>query len=611
MRRPHRAVRSLRLLLVTLVLSMISPGPAGAAERVFTPAHALDRVIVGFRPDAGRLARQRAVRAAGTATAPASAAVAIAADVVLVTLAPGRSVRRAVRQLETRAAVSYAEPDYRVWPASAADDPLYLGGSLWGMYGDDTVPHANAFGSGAGEAWARGQVGGHAVYVGMVDEGVQAGHPDLAANVWRNPFEVANGLDDDANGYVDDVHGWDFYHDDATTFDGAVDDHGTHVAGTVGAEGGNGIGVAGVAWRVGLIPAKFLGPDGGYVSGAVRALDYLTDLRTRHGLPIVASNNSWSGGGHSQALEDAIDRGGDAGILFVAAAGNDGRDIDAAPAYPASYRCVAHADGSARGWDCLIGVTAIGPDGELTPGSSWALGSVDLAAPGSGILSSHPSGEGYARLSGTSMATAHVSGALALCAGLDPTLSARRLRSLLFDATVATTSLSGRTASGGRLDAGGLALACAPDPPTPEHARVEVDDLDPAFRRAGQGWREGTSGHAGHHFWAPTRETVRTLYGAWRPLLPAEGWYDVLVHIPPTHATSRKASYRVKTSSGWVTRVRNQDKHAGTWVSLGLHHLTTTPILQLADRTGEDESLGRRLAFDGARFEPRAGPATD
>src|SRR5207247_4353934 len=143
---------------------------------------------------------------------------------------------------------------------------------------------------------------------------------DLAANIWTNPGEVAgDGIDNDADGYVDDIHGWDFAHNDNTIFDGTpsdnVDHHGTHVAGTIGGVGGNGQGVAGINWNVQMISAKFLGPTGGYTSNAVKALDYLTMLKTKYGVNVVASNNSWGGGGCSQALQDAMRRNATANIL--------------------------------------------------------------------------------------------------------------------------------------------------------------------------------------------------------------------------------------------------------------------------------------------------------
>ena len=150
-------------------------------------------------------------------------------------------------------------------------------------------------------------------------------HEDLAANIWTNPYDAADGVDNDGNGYVDDVRGWDFDgNSNNITFGGATDDHGTHVAGTIAGVGGNGKGVAGVCWSgVKLISGKFLGRSGGTTANAIKAVDYFTDLKTRHGLNIVATNNSWGGGGFSQALQDAIGRANTANILFIAAAGND------------------------------------------------------------------------------------------------------------------------------------------------------------------------------------------------------------------------------------------------------------------------------------------------
>src|SRR5688500_18428358 len=156
----------------------------------------------------------------------------------------------------------------------------------------------------------------------IVDTGLQLNHPDLADNVWTNPGEIAgNGLDDDGNGYVDDIHGWNAIDDTGVIFDPGYDSHGTHVAGTIGAAGGNGMGVAGINWKVGLISGKFLGRSGsGSTLDAVQAIDYLVSLKTGKGINLVALNNSWGGGGFSQALLDAISRAADADILFAAAA---------------------------------------------------------------------------------------------------------------------------------------------------------------------------------------------------------------------------------------------------------------------------------------------------
>ena len=375
-------------------------------------------------------------------------------------LPAGTSVEEAIAALDRLPQVRYAEPDYVITPTETSNDPYYLNGSgLWGMHGDAISLGANAYGSQADEAWANGDTGSSNVYIGVVDTGVQITHPDLDANLWTNPFEIVDGLDDDGNGYVDDVHGWDFAHDDATVFDGGQDDHGTHVAGTIGAEGGNAIGVAGVSWNVTMIPAKFLGPDIAYTSDAISALDYLTDLKLRHGLNIVATNNSWRLLGFQQSMLDAIQRGDDANILFIAAAGNTSSDADLIEGYPSDHECTTRFDtGEPRGWDCVIGVAAIDQAGALATFSNYGTASVDLGAPGVSITSTVPSG--YRASSGTSMATPHVTGAVALCASVDPSLTADRLRAAVLGSTSPTSSLAGVTATGGRLNVGALIARC-------------------------------------------------------------------------------------------------------------------------------------------------------
>jgi subtilisin family serine protease len=205
----------------------------------------------------------------------------------------GLSIANAIRALDGDAAVDFVEPNWIYTHSATSNDPFYVDGSLWGMYSATTSP-TNAFGSGAAAAWANGRTNCGNVLIGVIDEGYMFTHTDLAANAFRNPGEDGRvaGVDDDGNGFVDDIHGWDFDGDNNTVFDGVGDDHGTHVAGTIGAVGGNSTGVAGVCWSVRLMNAKFLGSRGGTTANAIRSVDYFTDLKTRHGLNIVATNNS-------------------------------------------------------------------------------------------------------------------------------------------------------------------------------------------------------------------------------------------------------------------------------------------------------------------------------
>ncbi len=227
--------------------------------------------------------------------------------------------------------IEFAEPNYIYTHDATSNDTYYTNGSLWGMYGSTTSP-TNQYGSQAGAAWTAGHTGSSSVYVGIIDEGAMWNHEDLSGN-FGNPNETpGNGIDDDGNGYVDDTYGWDFVNNNNSTFDGVDDDHGTHVAGTIGAVGGNSVGVAGVNWSVKMISAKFLGTNGGTTANAIKAVDYITGLKTLTNgkalTNLVATNNSWGGGGFSQALKDAIDRANAEDILFIAAAGNSSSNND-------------------------------------------------------------------------------------------------------------------------------------------------------------------------------------------------------------------------------------------------------------------------------------------
>jgi subtilisin family serine protease len=337
--------------------------------------------------------------------------------------------------------VEYAEPNYIYSYGATSNDPYFTNNSLWGMNG--------TYGCNANQAWAAGHTGSSTVYVGIIDEGAMYNHEDLVGN-FGNPKEIAgNGKDDDGNGYVDDVYGYDFANNDNTTFDGSIDDHGTHVSGTIGGIGGNGKGVAGVNWSVKMISAKFLGRNGGTTANSIKAVDYITDLKTRDGLNIVATNNSWGGGGFSQGLQDAIERANAADILFIAAAGNGGSDgvgdnNDAVANYPSNY---PNAN--------IIAVAAITSSGGLASFSNYGATTVDIGAPGSGIYSSVPTksgGSGYSSYSGTSMATPHVTGAAALYASTHAGSTGAQIKSAILSSATPTASLANKCVTGGRLN---------------------------------------------------------------------------------------------------------------------------------------------------------------
>ena len=366
-----------------------------------------------------------------------------------------------VARLKNHPFVAYAEPNWVYSHQAVSNDPYYNNGSLWGMFSDDSPSSVgptgttNQYGSQAEEAWAADFTGSKTVYVGIIDEGIQFTHPDLNANVWTNSYDPVDGIDNDGNGYADDTHGWDFVSGDNSIYDGTSDDHGTHVTGTIGAQGGNSIGVAGVNWNVSYISGKFLGSNGGTTTGAIKALDYMTDLKVRHGMNIVATNNSWGGGGFSQGLLDAITRGAKQNILFIAAAGNGGSDgvgdnNDSVASYPSNYDTTASA-----GYDAVVAVAAIDKFGSLASFSNYGSKTVDLGAAGVGVYSTVPT-DSYASYSGTSMATPHVTGAAALYASTHSGASALAIKNAILNSTKATASLNGKTVTGGRLDVSAL-----------------------------------------------------------------------------------------------------------------------------------------------------------
>ena len=425
------------------------PNPAVEASLKAGRPFVEGELLVQFKPGASESAMTAALsKRNAKATQKLLAKVArkdAKGDLVQAQLGKGTKVDAAlIAQLAADPAVEYVEPNwiYSTQLANPNDPGLNM---LWGMQGASTSP-SSPYGSGALAAWNAGVLCSNKVHVGIIDEGVMTTHGDLRANVWINPGEGtrADRKDNDRNGFVDDIHGWDFAANNASVYDGPADDHGTHVAGTVAGVANNGAGVFGVCPTAKLISAKFLGANGGTTAGAVKAINYLTQLKLAKKINLVATNNSWGGGGYSQALYDAIQAAGNANILFVAAAGNSGLNIDSTPSYPASYQLPN-----------VISVGAIDQNGRRAGFSNFGVNNVHIAAPGVDIVSTVPTSTGaagYAYMSGTSMATPHVSGAAALYASLNPCATSAQIREALLRAAVIDPQLTGAVQQNRRLD---------------------------------------------------------------------------------------------------------------------------------------------------------------
>jgi len=356
-------------------------------------------------------------------------------------------------ELKRNPAVRYAEPNY-IYRTLTNDTHF---SRQWDMVntGQRDKPEAEATPTNPGQTgtpgsdinvqglWNRGITGSKDIVVAVIDTGLDVTHPDLRDNVWTNPNEIAgNGVDDDHNGVVDDVHGANFVATAATGNPADDVDHGTHCAGTIGARGDNHEGIAGINWDVTIMPVKFLGEQGGTAEGAINAIKYATKM----GAKIMS--NSWGGGGYSQALFDAINDASKQGILFVAAAGNGGfdgigDDNDSVPNYPSNYETPN-----------MLAVAAIDNRDGLTKFSNFGKKLVHVAAPGMNILSSVPVASGsYKIFSGTSMAWPHVSGVAALVWSHEPNLSMAQLKERLIKTSVPLRTLRSKVVAKGRIDA--------------------------------------------------------------------------------------------------------------------------------------------------------------
>ncbi len=404
-------------------------------------------------------------------------------DLQIVELAKGKKVKEAVEEYRQSGLVEYAEPDYALEAALVPNDPNYTDGSLWGL--NNTGQNGGVADSDidAPEGWGL-QSAASNIIVAVIDTGIRYTHEDLATNMWKNLGDDFNGIDDDGDGYIDDRYGINAISNSGDPYDD--NGHGTHVSGTLGAAGNNGKGVTGVAWRVQIMACKFLNSGGtGFDSDAIKCIDFAR----QKGAKIM--NNSWTGYNYSQALYDAINNARSAGIIFVAAAGNQNNDNDLFPAYPASYEL-----------DNIVSVASTARDNTLSGFSNTGLYSVDLGAPGSEIFSCWNSADNaYTSLDGTSMATAVVSGTFALVSAHFPTESYLQILNRVYSSTDAMSGLSGKCRTGGRINLNKALTSTSAKPLNDAFASRTVV-ASPSFRMSGintDGTKEaGEPNHAGN-----------------------------------------------------------------------------------------------------------------
>ena len=358
-------------------------------------------------------------------------------NIVVVKRPMFETTESAVKSLAVNSLVDVVEPNFIYRASRLPDDPML--GQLWGIKNigqKDSSGKVGVAGIDVGmeQAWDIA-TGSDDMVVAVIDTGVDFNHPDLKDNLWTNQAEANGvaGVDDDNNGVIDDIHGY-------NAIDGtgnSIDDqgHGSHCSGTIGARGNDGKGIVGVNWNVKIMSVKFLSSSGsGSLEDALKAIDYATKMGAK------VLSNSWGGGGFSQTLLDAIKRSNDAGALFVAAAGNSSNDNDKNPSYPATYDVPN-----------MISVAAIDNQGAKASFSSYGKRTVHVGAPGVNVYSS--TGGSYASFSGTSMATPHVAGVAALVWSHEPALTALEVKQRLLSTARPIAGLKGKTKTGGLVNA--------------------------------------------------------------------------------------------------------------------------------------------------------------
>lgn len=488
-------------LAIPVLLQLCLPGPA---ERAWSAPAARERLLVWLEPGASMprvpLLAPAEVHTRALISRPDRHFRQRGLDRLLVVEVPSSRAAAALAALRDAPGVKSVEADAEIRSLALPNDPALP--AQWGLVNSGQTGGT----PGADIDWeaAWGLADGSGVVVAVLDTGIDETHPDLLGKLWVNPGEVpGNSVDDDANGFVDDVSGWDFSENDNDPQDGGG--HGTHVSGIIGAVADNGVGIAGVSPGVQLMPLKILGSNqAGTVSGAIAAIQYAIAmgadvLSNSWAVSAVWGEPGWDQPGFSPALEAAIDAANAAGIPFVAAAGNSALDLDQELLFPASYQV-----------ENVVAVAATDHDDALAPWSNFGANSVHLAAPGDGIHSTVPQsclifgaggpfpcdGSRYLDASGTSMAAPQVAGVMALIKSAFPSLSLAASKARLLYSTEPLPGLAAVTSSGGRLDAA-AALAIDSIPPGTitdlSVAARDVSSLTVAWSATGDDGGTGTA----------------------------------------------------------------------------------------------------------------------
>ncbi|NVC93521.1 peptidase S8/S53 subtilisin kexin sedolisin [Vibrio natriegens] len=425
--------------LFSIPIHAASPSARAELETNPSLAYSSESVLIRFKPEASAANKQQARQLVNGKT---MRQFAIVNALEHLQLGPGRSVEKAIETLQRLPFVDFVEPDYVIRAYMEPDDYYYTEGLQWAPYNDGTfyfnlwgpladflgIPITAGADIDANLAWDI-TTGSHDVIVAVIDTGVDYNHEDLAGNMWVN------------TGSSGGIHGYDFYNDDNDPMD--EHGHGTHVAGTICAQGNNQVGVAGVAWQCQIMALRFLGADGsGYTSDAISAIEYAVE----NGAKI--SNNSWGGEPeYSDGLYAAIQNAAVSGHLFIAAAGNGGSDgigdnNDSTPDYPSSFNLAN-----------IISVASTNANDDLSSFSNYGNSRVDLGAPGEDIVSTYTIAGDYEIASGTSMAAPHVAGVAVLVASMHPEWGYAEIKNHILTTTRPLSSLAGKTVTGGVLNA--------------------------------------------------------------------------------------------------------------------------------------------------------------